>query len=225
MPGKEAHDRLKAVIEAAIYITDEPLDCGTNCRRRGAANRTGSLVFWNCWSRNRGGFDEASPSGQRSGWATSCPTKPAHHEDIRKFVKRLHVLLKAVAGLGWKSAGGDCLQTAISGWGGSGYSRRPGGRCPEDAALLVADSMVGRENVPGSSTTNKTTREIRGPVRFQTHWRNCPTLKEFEALGRLLLSLWRRGNARQPVTNCEACPKWRLAALRGPEAGEFGFRR
>ncbi len=93
VPTEDAAAGLKAVIEAAIYITDEPLTAqqmaaaldqplGSHQRNPGAV---GERV---CGAPDRGLSIRELAGGYK------MATKPEHHESIRKFVKKLQAPLK-----------------------------------------------------------------------------------------------------------------------------------
>jgi segregation and condensation protein B len=183
-PGKETRDRLKAVIEAAVYITDEPLSTEQIAT---AVEQPLELV--------QGILQElveeyAAPSRglaiRELAGGYKLSTKPEHHEDIRKFVKRLQAPLKlslaaleTIAVIAYKQpiTGPEIME--IRGVQGAGVVKTLLDR------KLIAPA--GRKNVLGRPMMYKTTRDFL--VQFGLNsLAELPTLKEFEELGRLALS-------------------------------------
>jgi len=183
-PGNEARDRLKAVIEAAVYITDEPLSTEQIAT---AVEQPLDLV--------QGILQElveeyAVPSRglaiRELAGGYKLSTKPEHHEDIRKFVKRLQApfklslaALETLAVIAYKQpiTGPEIMD--IRGVQGAGVVKTLLDR------KLIAPA--GRKNVLGKPMMYKTTRDFL--VQFGlSSLAELPTLKEFEELGRLALS-------------------------------------
>jgi segregation and condensation protein B len=218
VPGKEAHDRLKAVIEAAIYITDEPL----STEQIAAAVEQPielvqsilQLLVEEYAAPSRGLAIRELAGGYK------LSTKPEHHEDIRKFVKRLQAPLKlslaaleTLAVIAYKQpiTGPEVLD--IRGVQGAGVLKTL-----LDRKLIAT---AGRKNVLGKPMMYKTTREFL--VQFGLNsLAELPTLKEFEELGRLALS---DGEGETPGSRDASRGTTQTAAggTAGPEAGEFDF--
>ncbi len=184
VPGREARDRLKAVIEAAVYITDEPLSTE---QIAAAVEQPLDLVQ----SILQELVEEyAAPSRglaiRELAGGYKLSTKPEHHEDIRKFVKRLQAPLKlslaaleTLAVIAYKQpiTGPEIME--IRGVQGAGVVKTLLDR------KLIAPA--GRKNVLGKPMMYKTTRDFL--VQFGlSSLAELPTLKEFEELGRLALS-------------------------------------
>jgi segregation and condensation protein B len=175
---------LKAIIEAAIYITDEPLtaeqiasaveqpldrvkDILAQLVTEYAAPDRGLSV-----RELAGGFKMA--------------TKPEHHESIRRFVKNLQPPLKlslaaleTLAVIAYKQPITAPEILEIRGVQGAGVLKTL-----LDRKLIAA---AGRKNVLGKPIMYKTTRDFL--VQFGLNsLAELPTLKEFEELGRLALS-------------------------------------
>jgi segregation and condensation protein B len=183
VPGREAHDRLKAVIEAAIYITDEPLSTEQIAT---AVEQPLELVQSILASLVE---EYAAPARglaiRELAGGYKLSTKPEHHEDIRKFVKRLQAPLKlslaaleTLAVIAYKQpiTGPEVLD--IRGVQGAGVLKTL-----LDRRLIAT---AGRKNVLGKPMMYKTTRDFL--VQFGLNsLAELPTLKEFEELGRLAL--------------------------------------
>lgn len=183
VPGKEARDRLKAVIEAAVYITDEPL----STEQIAAAVEQPLDVVQSILQELVEEY--AAPSRglaiRELAGGYKLSTKPEHHEDIRKFVKRLQAPLKlslaaleTLAVIAYKQpiTGPEIME--IRGVQGAGVVKTLLDR------KLIAPA--GRKNVLGKPMMYKTTRDFL--VQFGlASLAELPTLKEFEELGRLAL--------------------------------------
>ncbi len=183
VPGKEGRDRLKAVIEAAVYITDEPLSTEQIAT---AVEQPLDVVQ----SILKELVEEyAAPSRglaiRELAGGYKLSTKPEHHEDIRKFVKRLQApfklslaALETLAVIAYKQpiTGPEIMD--IRGVQGAGVVKTL-----LDRKLIAA---AGRKNVLGKPMMYKTTRDFL--VQFGlSSLTELPTLKEFEELGRLAL--------------------------------------
>jgi segregation and condensation protein B len=177
-------DRLKAIVEAAIYITDEPL---TAEQIAGALGRTLDEV--------RPVLEELSADYARPGRGLSIrevaggykmATKPEHHEEIRQFVKNLKPPLKlslaaleTLAVVAYKQPITAPEIMEIRGVQGAGVLKTL-----LDRKLIAT---AGRKNVIGKPILYKTTKDFL--VQFGLKdLSELPTLKEFEELGRLALS-------------------------------------
>ncbi len=218
VPGKESHDRLKAVIEAAIYITDEPL----STEQIAAAVEQPielvqgilQLLVEEYAAPSRGLAIRELAGGYK------LSTKPEHHEDIRKFVKRLQAPLKlslaaleTLAVIAYKQpiTGPEVLD--IRGVQGAGVLKTL-----LDRKLIAT---AGRKNVLGKPMMYKTTREFL--IQFGLNsLAELPTLKEFEELGRLALS---DGEAETPGSRDASRGTTQTAAggTAVPEPGQFDF--
>lgn len=175
---------LKAIIESAIYITDEPL---TPDQIAAALEQpldrvqevlTALVAEYSAPDR---GLSIRELAG---GYKMS--TKPEHHESIRQFVKRLQPPLKlslaaleTLAVVAYKQPITAPEIMDIRGVQGAGVLKTL-----LDRKLIAA---AGRKDVLGKPIMYKTTHEFL--VQFGlSSLAELPTLKEFEELGRLALS-------------------------------------
>ena len=182
---------LKAVIEAAIYITDEPL---TPEQIATAVEQPLDRVrhILNQLSTEYAAPDRGLSVRELAG-GYKMSTKPEHHESIRLFVRRLQPPLKlslaaleTLAVVAYKQPITAPEIMEIRGVQGAGVLKTL-----LDRKLIAT---AGRKNVIGKPIMYKTTRE------FLIHFglssiAELPTLKEFEELGRMALS---DGNERAP---------------------------
>jgi segregation and condensation protein B len=175
---------LKAVIEAAIYITDEPLTPEQIASAiEEPADRVKEIL-------NQLVAEYAAPdrglSIRELAGGYKMSTKPEHHESIRRFVKNLQPPLKlslpaletlAVVAYKQPITGPEVME--IRGVQGAGVLKTL-----LDRKLIAA---AGRKDVLGKPIMYKTTREFL--IQFGlSSLAELPTLKEFEELGRLALS-------------------------------------
>ncbi len=173
----------KAIIEAVIYITDEPL---TQQQIAAALQQPMEIV--------QGLLDEllaeyAKPerglSIRELAGGFKMATKPEHHEAIRTFVKNLKPPLKlslaaleTLAVIAYKQPITAPEIMEIRGVAGAGVLKTL-----LDRKLIAT---AGRKNVVGKPVLYKTTREFM--VQFGLKdLSELPTLKEFEELGRLAI--------------------------------------
>jgi segregation and condensation protein B len=175
---------LKAVIEAAIYITDEPLTAeqiATAVRQPLDAVKAILVQLAAEYASPDRGLSIRELAG-----GYQMATKPEHHEAIRIFVKNLQPPLKlslaaletlAVVAYKQPITGPEILD--IRGVQGAGVLKTL-----LDRKLIAT---AGRKNVLGKPMLYKTTREFL--IQFGlSSLSELPTLKEFEELGRLALS-------------------------------------
>jgi segregation and condensation protein B len=175
---------LKAIIEAAIYITDEPL---TPEQIATAVEQPLSVVqeilaqLATEYAAPGRGLAVRELAG---GYKMS--TKPEYHESIRRFVKRLQPPLKlslaaleTLAVIAYKQpiTGPEILD--IRGVQGAGVLKTL-----LDRRLIAT---AGRKNVLGKPMMYKTTREFLIQFGLDS-LAELPTLKEFEELGRMALT-------------------------------------
>jgi segregation and condensation protein B len=176
-------DRIMAMLEAIVYVTDEPL---TAEQIAGALGEPRDRVMQLLeklvaeYARPCHGLAVREVAG---GYKMS--TKPEHHEAIRAFVKRLQPPLKlSIAALETLSVvaykqpvtGPEILE--IRGVQGAGVLKTL-----LDRKLITT---AGRKNVIGRPILYKTTKEFL--VQFGLKDLNeLPTLKEFEELKRMAL--------------------------------------
>ena len=127
---------LRAVLEAIVYVTEEPL---TKAQISSALGVTPELVATLLaeltaeYEKPEHGLAIREIAG-----GYKMATKAEHHDAVRAFVKSLKAALEAVAA-GARDAGRDRLQTAGHRSGSDGDSRRAGSRRTEDAARKKAD--------------------------------------------------------------------------------------
>jgi len=173
--------QLKAILEAIVYVTDEPLSAQ---QIAAALERPLDVV--------KRALDElvAAWAGPQHGLAVrevaggyKMSTKPEHHEAVRAFVKKLTPPLKlslaaleTLAVIAYKQPVTAPEIMEIRGVQGAGVLKTLLDR------KLVAES--GRKNVVGKPILYKTTKEFL--VQFGLKdLSELPTLKEFEELGRM----------------------------------------
>lgn len=198
-PG-QATALLKAVIEAAIYITDEPLtpeQIATAVEQ--PLDRVKEIL--NQLSAEYAAPDRGLSVRELAG-GYKMSTKPEHHEAIRRFVKRLQPQLKlslaaleTLAVIAYKQPITAPEIMEIRGVQGAGVLKTL-----LDRKLIAT---AGRKNVIGKPIMYKTTREFL--IQFGlSSLAELPTLKEFEELGRLALGdgdeLAPGAPAREPKT-------------------------
>jgi segregation and condensation protein B len=190
---------LKAIIEAAIYVTDEPLTpeqiASATEQPLLVVNEILQQLVTEYAAPGRGLAVRELAGGYK------MSTKPEYHESIRRFVKRLQPPLKlslaaletlAVVAYKQPITGPEILD--IRGVQGAGVLKTL-----LDRRLIAA---AGRKNVLGKPMMYKTTREFL--VQFGLNsLAELPTLKEFEELGRMALTDEEVGGAPEntlPVT-------------------------
>jgi len=181
-PAIEIPDaQLKAVVEAVIYVTDEPLSADQIATAlKQPAARIGQLLAELTDEYNQPGHG-LSIREVAGGYKMS--TKPEHHEAIRAFVKNLKPPLKlslaaleTLALIAYKQPITAPEVMEVRGVQGAGVIKTLLDR------KLIATS--GRKNVLGKPILYKTTKEFL--VQFGLKdLSELPTLKEFEELGRL----------------------------------------
>jgi len=182
--GVEPDALLKAVIEAAIYITDVPLTAeqiaaAVQQPPERVREILGKLVVEYA-APDRGLSIRELAGGYK------MSTKAEHHESIRRFVNKLQPALKlslaaletlAVVAYKQPITGPEILD--IRGVQGAGVVKTL-----LDRKLIAA---AGRKNVIGKPILYKTTREFL--IQFGLNsLAELPTLKEFEELGRFALT-------------------------------------
>src|SRR5947209_11295878 len=174
----------KAIIEAMIYITDEPLTAQQIAGALGQPMESIRPVL------DELAADYARPDrglsirGVAGGFKMA--TKPEHHEEIRQFVKNLKPPLKlslpaleTLAVVAYKQPITAPEIMEIRGVQGAGVLKTL-----LDRKLIAT---AGRKNVIGKPILYKTTREFL--VQFGLKdLAELPTLKEFEELGRIALN-------------------------------------
>lgn len=183
-PIETDRTRLKAVIEAVIYITDEPL---STQQIAGALSTPIEEIkaildeLTSDYAKADRGLSIREVAG-----GFKMATKPEHHEEIRAFVKNLKPPLKlslaaleTLAVIAYKQPITAPEIMEIRGVQGAGVLKTL-----LDRKLIAT---AGRKNVIGKPILYKTTKEFL--VQFGLKdLAELPTLKEFEELGRLALS-------------------------------------
>jgi segregation and condensation protein B len=196
-PTEDAAAGLKAVIEAAIYITDEPL----TAQQMAAAldqpferiKEILAQLVTEYSAPDRGLSIRELAGGYK------MATKPEHHESIRKFVKKLQAPLKlslaaleTLAVVAYKQPITAPEIMEIRGVQGAGVLKTL-----LDRKLVAA---AGRKEVIGKPILYKTTREFL--IQFGLNsLAELPTLKEFEELGRFALSDDHEGEEAAPTAS------------------------
>ena len=181
---------LKAIVEAAVYITDEPLTteqiASALQEPAGRVQEALDQLIGEYGAPERGVCIRELAGGYK------MSTKPEHHEAIRQFVKRLQPPLKlstaareTLAVIAYKQPITAPEILEIRGVQGVGVLKTL-----LDRKLIAA---AGRKNVLGKPIMYKTTREFL--IQFGlSSLAELPTLKEFEELGRVAL-----GDAEESV--------------------------
>jgi segregation and condensation protein B len=180
--GEDA--RLKAILEAIVYVTDEPLSAQQIAaaleRPIDVVKRTlDELVAEYARAEHGLGIREVAGGYKMA-------TKAEHHEAVRAFVKKLTPPLKlslaaleTLAVIAYKQPVTTPEIIEIRGVQGAGVLKTLLDR------KLITES--GRKNVVGKPILYKTTKEFL--VQFGLKdLSELPTLKEFEELGRLSVS-------------------------------------
>lgn len=181
---EETQWALKAVIEAAIYLTDEPLGAEQIATAiEQPLDRVKEILaqLVNEYAAQDRGLSVRELAG-----GYKMATKPEHHEAIRRFVKKLQPPLKlslaaleTLAVIAYKQPITAPEIMDIRGVQGTGVLKTL-----LDRKLIAA---AGRKNVLGKPMMYKTTREFL--VQFGlSSLAELPTLKEFEELGRLAMN-------------------------------------
>jgi segregation and condensation protein B len=183
-PGPDNPATLKAVIEAAIYITDEPLSAEQIAAAVEQPLERVQEILAHLVHEYQSADRGLSVREIAGGYKMS--TKPEHHDAIRRFVKKLQAPLKlslaaletlAVIAYRQPITGPEVMD--VRGVQGAGVLKTL-----LDRKLIAA---AGRKNVLGKPMMYKTTREFLIQFGLNT-LAELPTLKEFEELGRMALS-------------------------------------
>jgi segregation and condensation protein B len=182
-PDSNDSASLKAIIEAAIYITDEPLTAEQISAATGESiDRVKKIIRQ--LIEDYGAPDRGLAIRELAG-GYKMSTKPEFHESIRRFIKKLQPPLKlslaaleTLAVIAYKQPITAPEILEIRGVQGAGVLKTL-----LDRKLIAT---AGRKNVLGKPIMYKTTREFL--VQFGLNSvAELPTLKEFEELGRLAL--------------------------------------
>ncbi len=175
---------LKAVIEAVIYVTDEPLSADqiATALKQPAAKVARALEELTAeYSKPERGLSIREVAG---GYKMS--TKPEHHEAVRAFVKNLKPALRlslpaleTLALIAYKQPITAPEIMEVRGVQGAGVLKTL-----LDRKLIAT---AGRKSVLGKPILYKTTKDFL--VQFGLKdLSELPTLKEFEELGRLSMA-------------------------------------
>jgi segregation and condensation protein B len=184
---------LKAVIEAAVYITDEPL----SAEQIALAIEQPITVVKEILSQLVAEYarPDRGLSIRELAGGYKMSTKPEHHESIRRFVNKLQPPLKlslaaleTLAVIAYKQPITAPEILDIRGVQGAGVLKTL-----LDRKLIAA---AGRKNVLGKPILYKTTREFLTQFGLNS-LAELPTLKEFEELGRFALNEGEDGNPAQ----------------------------
>ena len=176
--------QLKAIVEAVIYITDEPLSADQIATAlRQPAARVGEVLTELTAEYNRP--DRGLTLREVAG-GYKMSTKPEHHEAVRSFVKNLKPALKlslpaleTLALIAYKQPITAPEIMEVRGVQGAGVLKTL-----LDRKLIAT---AGRKTVLGKPILYKTTKEFL--VQFGLKdLSELPTLKEFEELGRLSMT-------------------------------------
>jgi segregation and condensation protein B len=176
--------QLRAVVEAVIYVTDEPLSADQIATAlRQPAARVGQVLAELTAEYNK---PEHGLTIREVAGGYKMSTKAEHHEAIRTFVKNLKPPLKlslaaleTLALIAYKQPITAPEVMEVRGVQGAGVIKTR-----IDRKLIAT---AGRKTVLGKPILYKTTKEFL--VQFGLKDLNeLPTLKEFEELGRLSMS-------------------------------------
>ncbi|HMF77875.1 MAG TPA: SMC-Scp complex subunit ScpB [Bryobacteraceae bacterium] len=194
-PNDDAPAKLKAIIEAAIYITDDPLTAEQIAIAvEQPLDRVKEIL-------RQLVVEYAAPdrglSIREIAGGYKMATKPEHHESIRRFVKGLlapfklsQASLETLAVVAYKQPITAPEIMEIRGVQGAGVLKTL-----LDRKLVAA---AGRKDVLGKPILYKTTREFL--IQFGLNsLAELPTLKEFEDLGRMAFN--EEESAPAPVAN------------------------
>lgn len=182
-PAEDENEELRAILEAVVYVTDEPL----TAQQIAAAleqpiDRVSAVLAELVEEFNQPGHG-LSIREVAGGYRMS--TKAEHHESVRAFVKKLTPPLKlslaaleTLAVVAYKQPVTAPEIMDIRGVQGAGVLKTL-----LDRKLITE---AGRKNVVGKPILYKTTKEFL--VQFGLkNVKELPTLKEFEELGRMEL--------------------------------------
>ncbi|MBX9600661.1 MAG: SMC-Scp complex subunit ScpB [Bryobacteraceae bacterium] len=175
--------RLKAIIEAAVYVTDEPLTAQQIAAAAEAPLDTVKRILAELTQEYAGAEHGLVVREVAGGYQMA--TKPEHHDAIRAFVKNLKPPLKlslaaleTLAVIAYKQPITAPEILEIRGVQGAGVLKTL-----LDRKLIT---MAGKKQVVGRPSLYKTTKDFL--VQFGLKdLSELPTLKEFEEIGRLAI--------------------------------------
>ena len=182
--GQPDEERLLAILEAIVYVTDEPLSAAQIAAALGEpASRVEALLERLVAEYNK---PSHGVTIRELAGGYKMTTKAEHHEAVRAFVKNLKPPLKlslaaleTLAVIAYKQPITAPEVMEIRGVQGAGVLKTL-----LDRKLITA---AGRKNVIGRPILYKTTKEFL--IQFGLKdLSELPTLKEFEDLRRLALS-------------------------------------
>src|SRR6266481_761110 len=204
-PQTDASAGLKAILEAAIYLTDEPLTPEQVAAAIGYPKDQVIAVLEELaaeYAKPEHGLSIREVAG-----GYKMATKPEHHEALRQFVKNLKPALKlslaaleTLSVIAYKQPVTAPEILEIRGVQGVGVLKTL-----LDRKLI---STSGRKNVVGKPILYKTTKEFL--VQFGLKdVAELPTLKEFEELGRMEIVSEEPAvyQADLPLAELEAAPE------------------
>ena len=181
-PFSVADAELLAVLEAIIYVTDEPLTLDQIAEGHGAnpTERIAQLLEQLCAEYER---PERGLSIREVAGGFRMTTKPEHHDAVRRFVKNLNPPIKlslpaleTLAVIAYKQPITAPEIMDIRGVQGAGVLKTL-----LDRKLIAA---AGRKQVIGKPILYKTTKEFL--VQFGLkNLQELPTLREFQEIGSL----------------------------------------
>ena len=180
-PSSQGDEHLMAVLEAIIYVTDEPLTLEQMARALEQPQERVALILEELLAR----YDrpERGLSIREVAGGFKMTTRPEHHEAVRQFVRNLNPPLKlslpaleTLAVVAYKQPITAPEIMEIRGVQGAGVLKTL-----LDRKLITT---AGRKPVIGKPILYKTTREFL--VQFGLKdLSELPTLKEFQELGRV----------------------------------------
>lgn len=173
--------QIKAIIEAVVYITDEPLSAGQIATALGQPAEVVAKALDELASEYSQPWHGLTIREVAGGYQMA--TKPEHHEAVRAFVKNLNPPLKlslaaleTLAVIAYKQPITAPEVLEIRGVQGAGVLK-----------TLIDRKLItpsGRKNVIGKPILYKTTKEFL--IQFGLKdVSELPTLKEFEELSKL----------------------------------------
>lgn len=206
--------QLKAVVEAIVYVTEEPVAATQIAAALGLPEERVKRALEELVA------DFAAPAHgiviREVAGGFKMTTKPEHHEAIRAFVKSLKPPLKlslaaleTLATIAYKQPVTAPEIMEIRGVQGAGVLKTL-----LDRKLI---QTCGRKNVVGRPILYKTSKDFL--VQFGLKdLSELPTLKEFEDLRRLAVSEPEPATEQQPETDAEAPAPEAAAEAPAPEA-------
>jgi segregation and condensation protein B len=212
----EAHTeeaRMLAVLEAIVYVTDEPLSAEQIARGLGVPlDEVRRLLAMLVAEYNR---PEHGLTVREVAGGYKMATRPEHHEAVRTFVKNLNPPLKlslaaleTLAVIAYKQPITAPEIMEIRGVQGAGVLKTL-----LDRKLI---SSAGRKNVVGKPILYKTTKDFL--VQFGLRdLAELPTLKEFEELRRMAFS-----DSEEPAESSHATDGAQTASPKPEETATAG---